>query len=84
MVKVRKRILKRSYKKKQYRYERYYLEVPTKFNNLIAELYGRPVNIEMEKTQNELLIRLRVELRRKGNPAICRDNKNSCFEVIHR
>jgi len=84
MVKVRKRILKRSYKKKQYRYERHYLEVPTRFNDLIAELYGRQVNIEMEKTQNELLIRLRVELRREGNPAICRDNKNSCFEVIHR
>jgi len=62
MVKVRKRILKRSYKKKQYRYERYYVEVPSRFNDLIAELCGRPVNIEMEKTQNELWIRLRVVL----------------------
>jgi len=61
MVKVRRRILKRSYKKKQYQYERYYLEVPSRFNDLIAELYGRDVKVAMEKTQNELWIRLRVE-----------------------
>jgi len=53
--------LKRSYKKKQYQYERYYLEVPSRFNDLIAELYGRDVKVAMEKTQNELWIRLRVE-----------------------
>jgi len=61
MVKVRKRILKRSYKKKQYRYERYYLEVPSRFNDLIAELHGRELKVAMEKAQNELLIKLRVE-----------------------
>jgi len=60
MVKVRKRVVKRSYKKKQYRYERYYLEIPSRFNDLIAELYCRAVKVEMEKTQNELWIRLRV------------------------
>jgi len=59
MVKIRKRILKRFYKKKQYRYERYYLEIPSRFNDFIAELYGRVVKFEVEKTENELLIRLR-------------------------
>jgi len=38
------------------------LRSPSKFNDLIAELCGRPVNIEMEKTKNELRIRLRVVL----------------------
>ena len=65
MVKIRKRILKRSYKKKQYRYERYYLEIPSRFNDLIAELYGKKVNLQMEKTQNELCIKLRVDQRMK-------------------
>jgi len=60
MVNVRKRILKRSYKKKQYRYERYYLEVPSRFNDLIAELYGRELKVTMEKTENELWIRLKA------------------------
>jgi len=53
--------LKRSYKKKQYRYERYYFEVPSRFNDLIAELCGREVKVAMEKAQNELWIKLRVE-----------------------
>jgi len=60
MVKVRKRILKRSYKKKQYRYERYYLEMPSRFNDLIAELHGRELKVTMEKTGNELWIRLKA------------------------
>jgi len=60
MVKIRKRILKRFYKKKQYRYERYYLEIPSRFKDFIAELYGRVVKFEVEKTENELLIRLRI------------------------
>jgi len=60
MVKIRKRILKRFYKKKQYRYERYYLEIPSRFNNFMAELYGRVVKFEVEKAENELLIRLRI------------------------
>jgi len=52
--------LKRSYKKKQYRYERYYLEVPSRFNDLIAELYGRELKVTMEKTGNELWIKLKT------------------------
>jgi len=62
MVKIRKRILKRFYKKKQYRYERYYLEIPSRFNDLIAELCGRAVKVEIEKTRDELRIGLRGEL----------------------
>ena len=60
MVKIRKRVLKRYYKKKQCRYERYYLEIPSRFNNFIAELYGRALKFEVEKAENELLIRLRT------------------------
>jgi len=50
--------LKRSYKKKQCRYERYYLETPNKLKKLIAELYGRAVKVEVQKTPNKLWIKL--------------------------
>jgi len=60
MVKVRRRILKRSYKKKQYRYERYYLDIPSRFNDLIAELHGRDVKVAMERAQDGLWIRLKA------------------------
>jgi len=59
MIKILKRVLKRSYKKKQYRYERYYLEVPSKFNDLIAELHGKTLNVDVEKAKDELWIKLK-------------------------
>jgi len=61
MIKILKRVLKRFHKKKQYRYERYYFEIPSRFNDLVAELCDRELNIVMEKTQNELWIKLRTE-----------------------
>jgi len=61
MVKIRKRILKRSHKMKQYRYERYYLEVPSRFNDLIAELYGKTLKVGVEKAKDEWWIKLKVK-----------------------
>ena len=61
MIKILKRVLKRSYKKKQYRYERYYLEVPSKFNDLIAELHGKTLNVDVEKAKDELWIKLKAK-----------------------
>jgi len=56
-----KRVLKRSYKMKQYRHERYYLEVPSRFNDLIAELYGKTLKVDVEKTEDEWWIKLKVK-----------------------
>ena len=42
--------------------KRSYFEIPSRFNDLIAELCGRAVKVEIEKTPNELWIRLRAEL----------------------
>jgi len=61
MVRVRKRILKRSYKRKQYRYVRYYLEVPSRFNDLIGELYGKTLKVDVEKVKDEWWVKLKVE-----------------------
>jgi len=80
MVKVLRRILKRSYKKKQYRYERYYFEISSRFNDLIAELYGREVKVEVEKTQDGLWIRLKAGKTAKSPP----DNANSCQLAANR
>jgi len=51
-----RRWIRRPYKRHEYKYERFYLDLPGRFSELLEEFVDKPLRIEIERVNSGLLI----------------------------
>jgi len=53
-----RRWIRHPYKRREYKYERFYLDLPGSFGKLLRGFLNRPLWVEVEKAKSGLLIRI--------------------------
>jgi len=58
LARLYRRWIRRPYKRREYKYERFYLDLPGRFGELLEGFLDRPLRVEVEKVKSGLLIRI--------------------------
>jgi len=58
-----RRWIRRPYKRREYKYERFYLDLPGRFGELLEGFIDKPLRVEVEKANSQVLIKIK----RKNN-----------------
>jgi len=54
-----RRWIRRPYKRREYKYERFYLDLPGRFSDLLEGFIDKPLRVEVEKSNGGLLIKIK-------------------------
>ena len=58
LARLYRRWIRRPYKRREYKYERFYLDLPGRFGDLLESFVDRPLRVEVEKSNGGLLIKI--------------------------
>jgi len=59
LARLYRRWIGRPYKRCEYKYERFYLDLPGKFGELLEGFIDKPLRVEVEKSNSGVLIRIK-------------------------
>jgi len=63
LARLYRRWIRRLYRRREYKYERFYLDLPGRFGELLEGFIDRPLRVEVEKSNSQVLIKIK----RKNN-----------------
>jgi len=63
LARLYRRWIRRPYKRREYKYERFYLDLPGRFGELLEGFIDKPLRVEVEKSSSQVLIKIK----RKNN-----------------
>jgi len=59
LARLYRRWIRRPYKRREYKYERFYLDLPGRFGELLEGFIDRSLRVEVEKVNSGLLIKIK-------------------------
>jgi len=59
LARLYRRWIRRPYKRREYKYERFYLDLPGRFGELLEGFIDRPLRVNVEKSNSGLLIKIK-------------------------
>jgi len=59
LARLYRRWIRRPYKRHEYKYERFYLDLPSRFSDLLEGFVDKPLRVEVEKVNSGLLIKIK-------------------------
>ena len=59
LARLYRRWIRRPYKRHEYKYERFYLDLPGRFGELLEGFIDRPLRVNVEKSNSGLLIKIK-------------------------
>jgi len=59
LARLYRRWIRRPYKRQEYKYERFYLDLPGRFSELLEGFVDKPLRVEVEKVDSGLLIKIK-------------------------
>ena len=59
LARLYRRWIRRPYKRHEYKYERFYLDLPGRFSDLLEGFVDKPLRIDVEKANSGLLIKIK-------------------------